>query len=1691
MTVRELLVRLAEEKVELAVDADELVVRTKSRALDPALIALLRENKQALLEVVRSGGHLPASSADRHVPLLELSEAEMSGIAAAVAGGAGNVQDVYPLAPLQEGILFHHLMTPEGDPYLLSSLSAFDSRERLDAYVAALQAVVARHDVLRTSVMWEGLSEPMQVVWREVRLEVEEVEPDPAGGDVARQLHRRFGPRRNRLDVRRAPLMRLYAARDAARDRWVLLRQHHHLIGDHVTFEVLKDEVRAHLLGRSHELPAPLPFRSYVAQARLGVNRAEHESYFRELLGDVDEPTAPYGLLDAWGDGSGIAEARVPVDGGLAARLRARARKLGVSAASVCHVAWALVLARVSGRRDVVFGTVLFGRMQGGAGAGRVLGPFVNTLPVRVRVASEGAETGVRRTHRQLVELLRHEHASLALAQRSSGVQAPTPLFTSLLNYRHGGSAAGASRSAEGNGSRAGVREIHGEERTNYPVALSVDDWGEGFGLTAQVPASVGPERVCAMMHRALESMVEALEAAPERPMDQLEVLAEEERRQLLEAWNRTASAYPGEVGVHELFAAQAGRTPGAVAVVQGERTLTYAELDAWAHGLAQHLRQRGVRAGSRVALLLPRSVELVVAELAVLRAGAAYVPLDASYPAERTAFMIADSGARLLLSRSGEPLAPLPGVDRVDVDTLSGAGAAGVAGELDAAGGLGGEALAYVMYTSGSTGEPKGVMVPHRAITQLVLSNGYADLDAEDRVALASNPAFDASTLEVWGPLLRGGRIVVVGQEVLLDAPEYGRLLEEAGVTALLITPVLFNHYAQVIPGALSGLRYVLTGGDRAAPAAYARVLGEGGRVRIYNCYGPTETTTFSLAHGVEVGEAMEGGRGIPIGRPKGNTRAYVLDGSGAPVPVGVVGELYVGGAGVALGYWGRAGLTAEKFVPDGLGGAAGGRLYRTGDLVRWRGEGEVEFVGRNDFQVKVRGFRIELSEIEARLGEHGGVEEAVVVAREEGAGEKRLVAYYVGDAGVEALRGHLGDRVAEYMVPGAYVRLAALPRTPNGKVDRRGLPAPEGDAYARRGYEAPVGETEGVLAQIWAEVLGVERVGRHDHFFELGGHSLLAVKLVSRIRQRLGGDVALADLFSHPTVESLATLMRGDGGRVRDDRAIPVRPTGSKSPLFLVHEGAGSVAYAWVLQPHIDAEIPVFALPATAASGPRLRTVEGMATRLVRMLREVQPVGPYRLAGWSFGGVLAYEMASQLIGQDQAVEFVGMMDTYHPAVARSRAEDPGRDYALLLGVLRMAEAPGGSTGPRIGEQAAAPGTDMETFVRRCREKGLLPDHVTAAQAQEMQDRVSANRRALREYFPHPLPLPVHLFPAQESTDPDLQRGWQALAGDAPTRLSPVPGTHLSMMEARNVRSLGEALSREVGLAAEHREALPEEAYSPLVTLRFGKAGGVPLFCVPGAGASVASFAELGGYLDPARPIHAFQPRGLDGDMVPHSTVAAAAEHYLRALHDAQPTGPVHLLGHSFGGWVAFEMALRLRGAGRTVGSLTILDSEVPDEEGGHIAEYDGGEAFLKLVEVFELTAERPLEIGAEEIAVLDEAGRLELLHGRLVRLGLLPRRSAPEVLRGPFRTFSSCLRATYWPDEIYPASLRLVLLRDSRYDSGANQSHSVKAVQGWKRWAPALSFLVGAGNHMTALNSPNVRDLASHFTTDVVPGP
>ncbi|WP_330207244.1 amino acid adenylation domain-containing protein [Pseudomonas sp. AM14(2022)] len=1048
--------------------------------------------------------------------LLQLDQPTLDRIVATVPGGAANVQDIYPLAPLQEGILYHHITAEQGDPYLLQSQLAFDSLERVEAFAAALREVMARHDILRTSVLWEGLSTPVQVVWREAILPLQEVELNPANGPIIDQLHQRFNARRYRLDVSQAPLMRLVYARDPALDRVVGILLFHHLAMDHIALEVMRSEMQASLSGQVVALAPPVPYRNYVAQTRLGVSEQEHEAFFRAQLADIDEPTLPFGLQEVQGDGRGIDEAQQALPADVYQRLRTQARQAGVSVASLIHLAWARVLAATSGQQRVVFGTVLMGRMQGGEGADRALGVFINSLPLRIDVDA-GVLDAVRATHARLTALLGHEHASLALAQRCSGVASPSPLFSALLNYRHSDESELLEPSSH---AWQGIETLANEERTNYPLTMSVDDFGNGLRLTGRAVVQIGAQRICGYMQTALSGLVQALEQTPQQLLNRLPILQAEELQRLLITFNVTEVDCPLEQPLHALFEAQVRHKPDAIALQSAQGTLTYLELNQRASRLAHHLRELGVQPDSRVAICVERGLDLIVGLLGILKAGGAYVPLDPDYPLERLNYMLQDSApVALLVHDATRQLLGEPGVTTINLN--HGSWEQQPSDNLQVPG-LSASNLAYMIYTSGSTGLPKGVMIEHRSACNMVHWGSQISPPTEHGALLQKAPfSFDSSVWEIFWPLCSGMRLVLARPDGNRDSAYVVQTIREQQVTVVKFVPALLQQFIeQDGVEQCTSLTDVLNGGGELSAALARQVRDRLPWVRLHNVYGPTETTVDSTGWTLEPDMPVPENV-VPIGKALSNTRLYVLDAYGQPVPQGVSGELHIGGVGVARGYHGLPEMQAERFIDSPF--VAGDRLYRTGDLARYNNHGELKFLGRNDFQIKLRGLRLEPGEIEARLIEHPAIRQAVVMVRDE-----RLVAWYTLRAGIDApsletLRGHVLERLPEYMVPGAFVLLDALPLTPNDKIDRKALPEPGADAVINRPYVAPEGEVETTLARIWSEVLGVEQVGRHDNFFELGGHSLLAVSLVARMRQS-GLHTDARALFSQPTLAALA---------------------------------------------------------------------------------------------------------------------------------------------------------------------------------------------------------------------------------------------------------------------------------------------------------------------------------------------------------------------------------------------------------------------------------------------------------------------------------------------------------------------------------------------------------------------------------------
>ncbi|MBB1258527.1 non-ribosomal peptide synthetase [Streptomyces alkaliterrae] len=1222
-------------------DARDLL-DTWERALD----ALVRHGERP-----GAGGLTPSD-----LPLVSLEQPEIERYEARYPG----LVDVLPLAPLQEGLFFHAEWDGGGrDDYVVQTF--FDLEGPLDttALRSAGQALLERHANLRTA-FHRRLGGAVQLVlptvelpWREVDLRGPDVETREADFRRAADVERETP-----FDLGRPPLLRLLVARLGEHRHRVALTNHHILL-DGWSMPLLVSELfqlYAERTSGAAAPPRPTPYREFLSRVAERDEDAARRAWTEALRG-LEGPTilAP---AEAAGRASVPEQVIVGISPELTAALTERSRRLGLTLSTFLQGAWALLLAGLTGRRDVVFGGTVSGRPAEVPGIESMIGLFINTLPVRVSLdPSETLGELLARVQRRQTELLDHQHTGLTELQHLTGY---APLFDTITVFENYPLDAEGMREPVPGLTLGGV---DGRDATHYPLTLAGLP-GEEIHLRLGYRPDVFTEAEVREYADRLTRVLRAVAEHPETPLADLDLLAHGERELLLRGFNNTAYPLPtAGTTVHQAFAQQVLRTPGAVAVRCGGRDTDYRELNARADALAHRLLSAGVRPGDRVAVLQDRSAELVVSLLAVLKAGAAYVPLDDRYPAERSQRVVTQTESVVLLVDAAHAEVGFPHAARllfVDEPAPESDGApVPVLPEVRA------DQPAYVMYTSGSTGEPKGVAVTHADIVALAYDRAIAPI-SRGRVLVHSPQAFDAATFETWAPLLSGGTAVVApaGEP---DLAALRDVLTEERVDTAFLTSGLFRLLVQEYPTALAGVREVLSGGDSVPAESVRRLLEHCPDTAFSHMYGPTETTVFATLH--RVTSAGEIGRTLPIGRPLDNMRAYVLGADLTPAPVGAPGELYLAGAGVSAGYVRRPGLTAERFVADPYG-EAGGRLYRTGDLVRWTTDGELVFVGRADDQVKVRGFRIELGEIEAVLAAHPAVRQVTVVVREDRPGDKRIVAYPVLDPGAAEelpdLRAAAAKVLPSYMVPSAVVPLPELPVTAIGKVDLRALPAPE-----TGGGRAPAGAVEETLCALFAEAVGLPSVGADAPFFEIGGNSLLAAGLMARVREAFDTELSVRALFEAPTPAALAARLTGaDGGDASLAVLFPLRSGGEQPPLFCVHPGAGvGWPYAGLLPELPDR--PVYAVQARGLTEPDAlpATIGELAADYVEQIRKVQPVGPYHLLGWSFGGVAAHEIAVRLREAGERVELLAVMDAYpHPYAGEY---EPAADEESVLEMM------------------------------------------------------------------------------------------------------------------------------------------------------------------------------------------------------------------------------------------------------------------------------------------------------------------------------------------------------------------------------------------------------------------------------------
>jgi aspartate racemase len=1329
-----------------------------------------------------------------------------------------------PLSFAQERLWFLDQLEPGSAVYNVCQAVRLTGTLDLGVLEKALNEIVRRHEILRTN-FFEKDGQPWQTIApnRPAPLTVVDLSgwrDGTAAEEWQRCLHEES---RRPFDLARDPLLRALLIRSAATEHTLMITMHH-IVSDGWSVGILLRELAECYTslcgGQKPELPElPIQYADYVLWERDTMRDAAIEkplAYWREQLGGtlpvLELPFDRPRLAAAMSRG---ASQTVQLAKPLMQALKSLGQQEGATLFMTLLAAFQVLLHRWTGQEDIVVGSVVAGRRK--VELERLIGFFVNTLVFR------GDLTG-NPTFRELLGRVR-EMSLRALANqdlpfeqlvqelRPDRAVSRNPLFQVMFVLQN-------APMPPAELPRLTLEPIEVNTGTaKFDLTLSMIETPQGLRAALEYNADLFEPATIGRLLGCFVTLLESIATQPDQRIAGLALLTPAERHALLSGFNRTTSDYPRHATIPELFAEQAAQRPEAIALVCGERRFTYRELDVRSNRLAHWLRRAGVGPDTLVGVCLHRSAELIVALLGIAKAGGAYVSFDPTYPAERLAFMMTDTAARVVLTseklrdmvvaiharqtRAGA--SPALQVKCLDADWAEFAQESGAPFASD----VRAENLAYVSYTSGSTGQPKGVCVPHRGVVRLVKGTDFARFNADDVFLQFAPIAFDASTLEIWGALLNGAQLVVfpAGPASL---EELGLAIEQQGITTLWLTAGLFHQMVEEQLDRLRNVRQLLAGGDVLSVTHVTRVLERLPQTQLINGYGPTENTTFTCCHRVTAPPLA--GRSVPIGRPIANTQVYILDARQQPVPVGVAGELFTGGDGLARGYLNQPGLTAEKFVPHPFSDEPGARLYRTGDRARWLPDGSVEFLGRMDRQVKIRGFRVEPAEVEAVLAQHPAVKECAVIVRDEPAGGKCLVAYLVAKEtpapASDAWRMFLEGKLPDYLVPSAFVSLDALPLTPNGKLDVAALPALDSTRPELQGqYVAPRDEVERQLAVIWEKILGVHPIGIHDRFFDLGGHSLLAVRMVAQLEKQFGKKLRVASIFQHRTIEQLAPLLRSsETNHTPVGSIVEIQGHGSRPPVYLVHGVGGGMFWGYSnLARHVGTTQPIYAFKSRGLDGlPEWPTIEEMARHYLADLRAQRPQGPYLLGGYCFGGVVAYEMARQLQAQGEKVALLALMNCSPPNTAYERTDGWHsvrwqigflRNLSYLLGCflfrwtgrertefirwkLRLLRKRAAAGAGHNGEIAV---TDVDEMVN------------LAAYSEEQRRLWQTHVNALKQYQPQPYDGHVTLFRTRGhallcSFDPDY--GWGELARGGVT-LRIMPGGHGSILDEPHVRTV------------------------------------------------------------------------------------------------------------------------------------------------------------------------------------------------------------------------------------------------------------------------------------------------------------
>jgi amino acid adenylation domain-containing protein len=1325
-----------------------------------------------------------------------------------------------PLSFAQQRLWFLEQLEPGNSLYHIPQVLQLQGDLNVEVLQQSLDAIVTHHEALRTNFIAQDgdavqvIGEPRSVELKAINLkDCLENERDTTIQRLLREEARRPFNLTSDLMLRGCLLV-------LSPQEHILLLVMHHIASDGWSAGILSEQLttlyKTFLEGLPNPLPAlPLQYADYSVWQRqwlTGTVLDKQLNYWKEQLAGAtpvlelptDRPRPP--VLSYRG-----ATHSFFLPKSLSTALSALSRKEGATLFMTLLAAFQTLLYRYSGQEDVLVGSPIAGRNR--TEIEGLIGFFVNTLVLRADLSGNPTFQELLQRVRQ-VAMSAYVNQDLPFEKLVEELQPErslsyNPLFQVIFALQNL-----PAQTVELPGLTIAPFKVN-SSTSKFDLSLFFTETEQGLRGLWEYSTDLFDEATIIRMSGHLQTLLQGIVANPQQCISELPLLTEPERQQLLIDWNNTETNYPHNKCIHQLFEEQVERTPDTVAVVYEDQKLTYQELNARANQLAHHLQALGVGSEVLVGISMERSLEMVVGFLAILKAGGAYLPLDPTYPFDRLSLMLEDAQPPVLLTQE-RLLKGLPShwgkVVCIDSDwhTIAQESQENLASDVNA------ENLAYVIYTSGSTGKPKGAAVPHRAINRLLFNTDYINLQPSDRIAQVSNTSFDAATFEIWGALLHGARLVGITKDIALSPQEFAAQLQEQQISAMFLTTALFNQLASVVPDVFKNVRHLLFGGEAVDPSSVKEILRNGPPQRLLHVYGPTECTTFSTWYLVQ--NVPEGATTLPIGRPISNTQAYILDRHLQPVPIGIPGELYIGGPGLAKGYLNRPELNAERFIPNPFSHEKEARLYKTGDLVRYLPDGNIEFVGRIDNQVKIRGFRIELGEIEAVLGQHPAVQHTAVIVRQDTPGDKRLVAYVVPNQDqvttVSELRDFLKDKLPNYMIPAAFVMLEVLPLTPNGKVNRRALPAPDQIRQELEAtFVAPRNELESQLIQIWEEILNVKPIGIKDNFFDLGGHSLLAVKLFAQIEKKFGKQLPLAILFQSGTVEALATVIspkqkvlenQVSNASHQEEKSqdawsclVPIQPQGSKPPFFCIHPLGGEVLCYRPLAMHLGTDQPFYGIQPRGLDGkqPPLTSIEEMAALYIQEIQSIQPTGPYYLGGYSMGGVIACEIALQLQRQGHEVAPLVVLDSGLPGSLK-RLPFIQRIFIHIFNLIQR--------GPSYLRKKLVGWTEWGTYQIRERYMRLLGISEPLPEGDKHFNIMDANIQALRTYNLQSYPNRIILFRTDENSADSQDKavgvkserllGWDKVVTGG-IDVYYIPGSHTTLFDEPHVRNLADKL--------------------------------------------------------------------------------------------------------------------------------------------------------------------------------------------------------------------------------------------------------------------------------------------------------